>query len=303
MPEELNQVNLLNLADQDVDSRYINPKTDFAFKHFFGKETHKDLLISFLNGLFKGRKIIVDLVYNNNEHKGLHLKDRKTAFDLYCTGIDGEKFIVEMQQAKREFFKDRMIFYTSNLIYQQGKSVSPDWNYELPEIYLIAIMDFSFDHTHPNQYEHDVRLIDIHTHTEFYNKLGYIFIEMSKFKKKETELETEEDAWLFSLRHMGTLTEIPVSLRDKEEFVKLFKIAEVSNLNPDEMAAYEASLKIARDNYSHDETVRKEAEHKGELKGRHERDLEIAIKLIAKGYSIEDIAEITGLSKEEIEKL
>lgn len=299
MPQELNQANLLNLADQDADSRYINPKTDFAFKHFFGKETHKDLLISFLNGVFKGRKVIVDLVYNNNEHKGLHPKDRKTAFDLYCTGNDGEKFIVEMQQAKREFFKDRMIFYTSNLIYQQGKSVSPDWNYELPEIYLIAIMDFSFDHTHPSQYEHDVRLIDVNTHTEFYSKLGYIFIEMPKFKKKETELETEEDAWLFSLRYMDTLTEIPVSLRHKEEFVKLFKIAEVSNLNPDEMAAYEASLKIARDNYSHDETVRKE----GKREGRHERDLEIAIKLIARNIPIEEIVEITGLSIEEIEKL
>lgn len=61
------------------------------------------------------------------------------------------------------------------------------------------------------------------------------------------------------------------------------------------MAAYEASLKIARDNYSHDETVRKES--------RRERDLEIAITLIAKGYSIEEIAEITGLSKEEIENI
>nr|WP_068891098.1 hypothetical protein [Pedobacter panaciterrae] len=75
----------------------------------------------------------------------------------------------------------------------------------------------------------------------------------------------------------------------------LRRIAEVSNLNPDEMAAYEASLKIARDNYSHDETVRKE--------GRLEEKREIALKLIAKNTSIEDIAEITGLSKEEIEKM
>lgn len=41
--------------------RYMNPKTDFAFKHFFGKEIHKDLLIGFLNGVFKDRKVIVDL--------------------------------------------------------------------------------------------------------------------------------------------------------------------------------------------------------------------------------------------------
>lgn len=301
MPEELNQVDLpeplslLNLTDQDINSRYINPKTDFAFKHFFGKEPHKDLLISFLNGVFKGRKVIIDLVYNSTELKGSQSNDRKTIFDLYCTGKDGDMFIVEMQQAKQEFFKDRMIYYTSNLIYHQGKPTSSKWNYELPEIYLIAIMDFSFDNTHPNQYEHDVRLIDINSNTQFYNKLGYIFIEMPKFKKKETELETGEDAWLFSLRHMGTLTEIPVSLREKEEFVKLFNIAEVSNLNPDEMAAYEASLKIARDNYGHDETVRKEA--------RHERDLEIAAELKREGMAIDKISKITKLTVKEIESL
>ncbi|WP_250318011.1 hypothetical protein [Pedobacter sp. B4-66] len=92
-------------------------------------------------------------------------------------------------------------------------------------------------------------------------------------------------------------------MKDKEEFVKLFKIAEVSNLNPDEMAAYEASLKIARDNYSHDETVRKEAELKGRLEGRHDRDLEIAREMKKDDFSIEQIAKLTGLSKEEIESL
>lgn len=295
MPAALNDINTLNVENHKVNPRYINPKTDFAFKHFFGKEPHKDLLISFLNGVFKGRKVIVDLIYHNTQHKGLHLKDRKTAFDLYCTGDNGEKFIVEMQQAKKDFFKDRMIFYASNLIYQQGKSVSPDWNYELPEVYLIAIMDFSFDHTHPDQYEHDVRLVDIYSQTEFYKKLGYIFIEMSKFKKPETELETTEDAWLFSLRHMSTLKEIPVSLRNKEEFIKLFKIAEVSNLDPHEMTAYEASLKIARDNYSHDETVRNE--------GRHEQALEIAAELKREGMPIDKISKITALNLKEIESL
>lgn len=74
-------------------------------------------------------------------------------------------------------------------------------------------------------------------------------------------------------------------------------------INPDEKAAYEASLKIARDNYSHDETVRKEAEFKGILKGRLEEKREFATKLIAKGFSIEEIAELTDLPKEEVERL
>ena len=292
MAEQLNKAILLNLERQDDNSRYINPKTDFAFKHFFGKEPHKDLLIGFLNSIFKGRKHIVDLEYNNLNHQGISPEDRKNIFDVYCTGDKGEKFIVEMQQAKRSFFKDRMIYYTSNLIYQQGASVNSDWNYELPEVYLVAIMDFSFDDSHPHQYEHDVRLMDVRTHAEFYKKLGYIFIEMPKFRKAETELETDEDGWLFSLGHMDELKEIPLSLRNKEEFVKLFSVAEVSNLDPDEMKAYQASLKVARDNYSHDETIRVEAK----IEGKHE----VALEMLAANEPIEKISKYTGLSIEEI---
>ncbi|ATP56062.1 hypothetical protein CPT03_06110 [Pedobacter ginsengisoli] len=77
----------------------------------------------------------------------------------------------------------------------------------------------------------------------------------------------------------------------------------MSNLNPDEMAAYEASLKIARDNYSHDETIRKEGELKGKLEGKLEEKRETPIKLISINIPIEKIDEITGLPIEEIEKL
>ncbi|MGL4378508.1 MAG: PD-(D/E)XK nuclease family transposase, partial [Microcoleaceae cyanobacterium] len=42
--------------------RFINPKTDFAFKKIFGSEQSKDILISFLNGmLYEGKSVILDL--------------------------------------------------------------------------------------------------------------------------------------------------------------------------------------------------------------------------------------------------
>lgn len=132
-------------------SKYVDPKTDFAFKHFFGKEPHKDLLIKFLNSLFKGRKVIMDVDYNHVEKKGILKTYRKTIFDLYCTGDKGEKFIVEMQKADSDHFKDRIIFYTANLIQEQGISVNADWNYELPEVYFVAILNFSLIDSHPDQ--------------------------------------------------------------------------------------------------------------------------------------------------------
>ena len=296
-------------------SKYIDPFTDFGFKHIFGKAPHKDLLIHFLNGIFNGRKIITDLVYNNNEHKGRRPEIRKTIFDLYCTGNNGEKFIIEMQKAKSAYFKDRTIFYTANLIQEQGISVNANWNYQLPEVYIIAIMDFCFDDSLPGQYLHDVRLIDSDSNQQFYQKLNYIFIEMPKFNKTEAQLETDQDCWLFSLNKLQEINEIPVTLSKKKEFIKLFNIAEVSGLNPQEMNAYEESLKIRRDNYSVMETMKMEGLEEGLQQGlqrglqqglqqgRHEEALTIARELKKAGLSMDLITKTTKLSAEEIKKL
>ena len=80
--------------------RYIDPLVDFAFKKIFGSEPNKDLLIAFLNDVFRGRKYIADLTYNQNEHHGGSTTEGVAIFDLYCTGSDGEKFIIEMQRGR-----------------------------------------------------------------------------------------------------------------------------------------------------------------------------------------------------------
>jgi len=52
------------------NTRYIDPMVDAAFKRIFGSDINKDLLIAFLNEIFKGRRFIVDLVFNKNEYPG-----------------------------------------------------------------------------------------------------------------------------------------------------------------------------------------------------------------------------------------
>ena len=41
--------------------KFINPFTDFGFKHIFGREMDKDILIEFLNDLLEGEYTIMDL--------------------------------------------------------------------------------------------------------------------------------------------------------------------------------------------------------------------------------------------------
>ncbi|SFI85125.1 PD-(D/E)XK nuclease family transposase [Myroides guanonis] len=92
--------------------KYVSFSTDWGFKYYFGREEYKLNLINFFNGLFEGQKVIKDLHYQSVEQDGELEHDRKAVFDLYCTGEDGEHFIIEMQQISQDFFKDRTVFYT-----------------------------------------------------------------------------------------------------------------------------------------------------------------------------------------------
>jgi len=55
---------------------------------------------------------------------------------LYCENERGEKFIVELQKSKQNFFKDRTVYYSTFPIREQAKRA--DWDYELKAVYTIA---------------------------------------------------------------------------------------------------------------------------------------------------------------------
>ena len=221
--------------------RFIDPLTDFGFKRIFGSEPNKDLLIAFLNALFKGRKIIKDLVYNQQENNGPLPHYRKSIFDLTCTGADGETFIIEVQRAEQKFFTDRAIFYTSSKLYEQGQKGNKSWDFELKEVYFIVLMDFHFDGTLPGKYLHRVRLAEEETGEIFYNKLGFIFLELPNFTLEEEEIKTDLERWMYVLCNLAKMEKIPVILH-KRIFQKLFHIAEVANLKKQEYMLYEKAL-------------------------------------------------------------
>ena len=110
-------------------TKYVNPLTDFGFKKIFGEEPNKDILISFLNEILPERHTIEDLSYLRNERLGKSEVDRKAIYDLYCTSTTGERFIVELQKAKQNYFKDRSIFYSSFPIQEQAQK--GEWDFRL----------------------------------------------------------------------------------------------------------------------------------------------------------------------------
>lgn len=161
---------------REKDSRYLDPLTDYGFKRILGSEPDKDIMIDFLNALFEGEKIIVDIAYSPTEQLGEDVKEKRVLFDLTCTGSDDEKFIIEMQRADQEFFSDRCVFYMSRLISAQLPRGTSNWDAPLKEVYLIGIMDFQFNNINSN-YLHNIALMNKDTGKVFYKGMGYKFLD------------------------------------------------------------------------------------------------------------------------------
>jgi len=232
---------------EKLKDKYIDPFTDFGFKKLFGEECNKDLLLDFLNELLhKEEGKIVSLSYLKTERLGMSERSRKAVFDLYCENEKGEKFIVELQKTKQEYFKDRSLYYSTFAITEQA--IPGEWNFNLKEVYVVAILDFVFeeDKKDRDKYKYDVMLTDTETHKVFYDKLKFVYLEMPKFTKEVDELETHFEKWMYVLKNLKRLDNIPDKLQERI-FERIFATAEIAKLTPEEYRAYVDSLNSYRD--------------------------------------------------------
>ena len=287
-----------------IEERYISLLTDFGFKRIFGTAPNKDLLINFLNSLFDGRKVIKSLKYSNSEHVGDIYTERKAIFDVYCESEDGEKFIVEMQNASQKFFKDRSVYYSTFPIREQAPK-GDTWNYKLNPVYTVALLNYDMkDETafDMNEISHHVQLCDTATKRVFYDKLEFIYVEVAKFNKTENELVTPYDKWLYALKNLSSLNERPAALRDKI-FDRLFQVAEIAKFTPVELKEYEDSLKTYRDLKNSLDTAEEKGRVEGRVEGEKRKAIAIARNLKSMGMSISDISKATSLQEEEIKAL
>ncbi|MEN0048758.1 MAG: Rpn family recombination-promoting nuclease/putative transposase [Bacteroidota bacterium] len=277
------------------EDRYINPLTDFGFKKLFGTEPNKDLLIDFLNEILPSRKI-KDLSYSTNEHFGKYEIDRKAVFDIYCIGKNEERFIVEMQKAKQNYFKDRSVFYSSFPIQEQAKR--GDWDYRLDPVFSIGILDFVFDeHKEDEDLLHVIELKNQKCEV-FYDKLKFIYIELPKFKKGQLELETHFDKWMYVFTHLQELQDRPQALQERI-FKKLFKVAEIAGFTEKERKEYEESLKIYRDIKNVVDTAKEE----GKIEGKIEEREGVIERCKEENLPVEVISKIVNLPISEVERI
>ena len=317
-----------------LQDRYLNPFTDFGFKTLFDNEVNKELLVDFLNQLLPEKHHIQDLTYASNEQVGRSELDRRSIFDIFCMSQNGERFVVEMQKAngptlRQNFFVDRSVYYTTFPIGpspRQQQALKGDWNYKLAAVYLIGILDFVFSEDKAEKrVKHVIQLKDEQCRV-FYDKLTYIYLEMPHFTKTENELVTQYDKWLYVLKQLPDLQDRLIQLQERI-FQRLFDAAEIAKFNQADYDSYLDSLKVYRDWKAVFETAQEEAEQKGMEKGMVkgmaegwaigvaegteqgiergslEKARQVARAGLAKGLDLDLIAELSGLTINEITAL
>lgn len=129
---------------------------------------------------------------------------------------------------------------------------------------------------------------------DFNNKFRQIYIELPRFMKSEADCNNFLEYWIYNLVNMNKLKEI--SFKDRKAiFDRLEQVASQANLTAEERARLEEEWKNYNDLFSTIDFAREE--------GAQKKNLENAKRMKAKGYPLDDIIDITGLTLEEIEKL
>ncbi len=204
--------------------RFLNPKTDYAFKKIFGSESSLDIPISFLNAILDliGEDAIVEVIILD-PHLAPKIDGMKdTYLDVRVKDGRGRSFIVEMQVLNFEGFEKR-ILYNACKAYV-GQLVRGDDYRSLTEVVAVTITDFVM---FPDlaRVVSRFRLRADENQLICHRDLELVFAELPKFTVAEAALETPLDRWLYFLKTASFLTAIPESLAVEPAIVHALQIA------------------------------------------------------------------------------
>lgn len=276
--------------------KFVDVTNDIAFRKIFGNENKKNALISFLNAVIKlpNNSIVNDVeILNPNQLPKLS-EGKSTILDVKAKDNNGNTFIVEMQIAENEFFHKRVLYYTSQSYTAQiGKG---DEYGKLKPVYFIGILEFTIDKS--PSYFNCHQVLNIETKEKIFEDVEFNLIELPKFNKQISELTSSIDQWVYFIKNAENLEVIPESVTDLG-LLEAYHQADKFTWQQRELDDYiRAGIKSGDEKYQV-ETAEKKGIKKGELNTK----LEIAKNALKLGLKIEDIILLTGLSKQEIEKL
>lgn len=273
--------------------RFLDVKTDFAFKKVFGSEQSKPILISFLNALldYSNGDEIIDLTIIDPYQAPKILGMKDTYVDVKAVCANGSTVIIEMQVLNVEGFEKRVLYNAAKAYSAQlGKG---EKYHLLNPVIALTLTDFVMFPDQPEVFSH-YRLIEKQTLAHYSGDLELVFIELPKFIKALDELTNISEKWVYFVKNAGSLDYVPDTLKAEQCIVDAFNIANRAGLSEEELDAQEKRHDFIR--------LQRGSIDKAVKDAVKENSMEIARNLLDV-LDNPTIAQKTGLTVEEISAL
>ena len=286
--------------------KYLDPKADLTFKKVFGE--HPDLVISLLNALLpfdKPEEEITWIEYLPPELVPKNPLRKNSIVDVRCRDKRGRQFIVEMQMVWSAEFRQRVMFNASKAYVSQ---LSNGEDYDLLQpVYSLNLVNEIFE-PEMEEYYHYYRMVHIEHSDKIIDGLHLIFVELPKFTPHSYSEKRMQVLWLRYLTEINDKTrEIPKDLLDNPEINKAVSEIEESAFTEAQLSGYDKfwdTISVEKTLYN--SGVRKgleEGREEGREEGIKETRRDIALKMKEKGFTANEIAEMTGLDEDVIATL
>lgn len=298
---------------------------DYVFKRVFSYEGNESVLKDLLEAILciKIKKVVVQNpeIIKSSENDKIGILDIKVKLD------DDTIIDIEMQAKDEKNIMERSTTYIGKMIAAQLQEGDPYT--KLKKTIFIGILNFNY--IKRNSYHNIGKMKYEETKPEEYVEMGYNqeekiaspfiemhFIEIPKFIKKIKENgnkmgNNKLEQWLYFLS--GREDMIKMAEKENKEIKKANETLNRISLDPKEREIYESIVqaefnqRISNQKFLEEGIAKGKAEGKaegikeGEANGEKQKGIEVAKKLLQKNIDIQTIVEVTGIPKEEIQKL
>ncbi len=299
--------------------KLLNPKTDIVFQMLFSS-ANEEVTKGLISALIDKEITNIELEINK-QLLGKRIDDKIGVVDLRARLNNNIECEIEMQMIYSENFIPRLLFYWSKIYSNQLKKAQK-YN-ELNKVISIAIInedikEFKDLEAHSKWQIREEK----NTYKILTDKLEIHIITIPKaikeYKKNKENKENKLLQWMMFLNEPGgmevdeimkenrEIKEAKVTLRELSEDEENQRIAELREKHIlDTQDIYETGLNegLKKGEKLGRKIGQERGEKIGETKGKIEEKRKIAKKLLAKEMPIEQIMEITELTKEEIIKI
>ena len=281
------------IAMEKKTENYI--RFDWAMKRLLRNKANFDVLEGFLSSLF-GKTVKIQGLLESEGNRERE-NDKANRVDLLALMDTKEKVIIEVQNNTETAYFQRMIFGTSKVLCDY---INKGDNYEhVSKVYSVNIVYFALGKG--TDYPFQKEKFEVDTVSQLFPE--YYILKVNDFDKVA---KSPIEEWIYYFK-TGTLPENASApgLDKVRELLRIDRMSEAERnayyQHLDDMARLHDTVTSGYEEGRFD--GKKEGRAEGLAEGIEKEKLRNAKAMKAKGYRLNDIADITGLPVEEIEKL